>query len=162
MSFKSRITNFKSRVLNCGFEFLSAKTFLLFAFCFSLFASACSVPNLEKPECIAARQTVREFYSYHFGNQMKPSKENLREREKFLSDELNRELSAQPETEKDYFTATNDYPKAFRIGECQAIADNKTVFQVVFFWKDDVRNEQREIKVEAIKETGKWLINRIF
>jgi len=162
MSFKSQISDFEFRVLNFDFRFLNAKSFLIFTFYFLIFTSACSIPNLEEPECTEARQTIKEFYSFHFGSEMKPSKENLQKREKFLSDELKRDLAAQIETTADYFTATDDYPKAFRTGECQAIDDNKTVFQIVFFWKDDVRNEQREIKVEAIRENGKWLINRIF
>ena len=32
-----------------------------------------------------AGQTVKEFYSYHFGNDMKPSKENLQLSGKFLT-----------------------------------------------------------------------------
>jgi hypothetical protein len=135
---------------------------LLFTFHFSLFTFACSVPNLETPECAEARQPVKEFYSYHFGNDMKPSKENLQSREKFLSDDLIRQLTEQTEIQKDYFTATDDYPKAFRIGNCETVAPNKTFFQIVLFWKDDTRSDQREVKVEAVKENGKWLINRIF
>jgi hypothetical protein len=141
----------------------AAKRFSLFTFHFLLFTfAACSVPNLETPECTAGRQAVKEFYSFHFGNEMKPSKENLQRRERFLSENLKRQLSAPTDAAIDYFTATDDYPKAFRIGECTAENENKAVFQIVFFWKDDVRSLQREIKAETVKENGKWLINRIF
>lgn len=163
MSFRFHTSGFKFRNLIFNCQIPKAKPFLLFTFCFTLFTfAACSMPNLEKPECTAARQTVKEFYSFHFGDQMKPSTENLRKRAKFLSDELNRALAA-PETETatDYFTRTDDYPKAFRIGECAATNENRTVFQVVLFWKDDVRSEQREVKVEAVKQSGKWLINSV-
>jgi hypothetical protein len=71
-------------------------------------------------------------------------------------------LSKSPLQKTDYFTLTDDFPKAFRIGGCEVTESNKTVFQAVFFWKDDVRTEQREIKVELIKENGKWLINKTF
>jgi Protein of unknown function (DUF3828) len=135
--------------------------FCLFTFAFCLCASACSIPNLEARECVEARTAVREFYSFHFGNDMKPSAENLKAREKFLSKELLKTLSASNETARDYFTATNDYPKAFRVGECQAISPEKTVFSILLFWKDDKRDEQREIKAEAIKENGNWLINKV-
>ena len=136
--------------------------FLPFTFAFLLCFSACSIPNLEAPECIAARTEVREFYSYHFGNDMKPSAENLRQREKFLSSELVKTLSASNETAKDYFTATDKYPKAFRVGSCQAISPRKTVFGILLFWKDDAQSEQREIKVEAVKENDKWLIDKVY
>ncbi len=163
MIFQFQAAGFKFRnsIFNCKIS--RAKLFSLFAFHFLLFTfAACSIPNLEKTECTAARQTVKEFYSFHFGGEMKPSKENLRKREKFLSDELNRALAApQTETATDYFTRTDDYPKAFRIGECAAANENRTVFQVVLFWKDDARSEQREVKIEAVKQNGKWLINSV-
>jgi len=135
----------------------------LFTFCILHFAFliGCSIPNLEKPECSAARQATGEFYSYHFGNDMKPSKENLQLRAKFLTDELKQNLTAQNNGETDYFTATDDYPKAFRIGYCTVINENKTIFEVVLFWKDDARSEQREIKVETINQGYKWLINKV-
>lgn len=134
-----------------------AKFYFLFALCLS----ACSIPNLEKPECTEARSAVREFYSFHIGNDLKPSAENLKLREKFLSKELTEKLSVSNETKKDYFTATEDYPKAFRVGGCEAVSPEKTILEVVLFWRDDVRSEQREIKVEAIKENGKWLIDKV-
>jgi len=31
----------------------------------------------------------------------------------------------------------------------------------VLFWRDDTRNEQREIRVETIKQNDQWLINKI-
>lgn len=163
MSFRFQTLGFKFRNLIFNCQVPRANLFLLFTLCFILFTfAACSMPNLEKPECTAARQTVKEFYSFHFGGEMKPSKENLRKREKFLSDDLKRALATpQTETATDYFTQTDDYPKAFRIGECAATDENRTVFQVVLFWKDDVRSEQREVKVEAVKQDGKWLINSV-
>ena len=163
MNFKFQVSGSKFRVLSFNFKFLRANTSLLFTFCFLFFISACSVPNLEKPECTAARQTVKEFYSLHFGNDMQPSEDYLRKREKFLTADWKNFISKNLSGKQDYFTSTTeDYPKAFRIGECQAANENKTVFQVIFFWKDDTRSEQRETRVEAVKENGKWLINRIF
>jgi len=123
---------------------------------------SCSIPNLESPECTEARNTVREFYSYHFGNDMKFSAENLNRREKFLSGSLKQELEKQTSTTKDYFTATDDYPKAFRVGSCKIEGEYKTVFGVLLFWKDEQRDEQKEIQVEAIKENNNWLINKVW
>ncbi len=150
MNFKFQISDFKFR-----------SAVLLFTFTFLLFTFGCSIPNLESPECTAARTPVRQFYSFHIGNEMKPSAENLQLREKFLSAELRQELAKQGETDVDYFTQTADYPKTFRVGECQAVSPEKTVFQVVLFWKDENRNEQREINVEAVKQNESWLINKI-
>ena len=92
---------------------------------------------------------------------MKPSKENLQKREKFLSDNLKQKLNAQAETATDYFTATDDYPKAFRVGSCEIVSEQKAVFQIVLFWRDNTRSEQREIKVETVKQNNKWLIDKV-
>ncbi|MBA3632399.1 MAG: DUF3828 domain-containing protein [Acidobacteria bacterium] len=116
---------------------------------------------MESKECTEARNTVKELYSYHFGNDMKFTKENLKQREKYLSEELKQELEKKTESATDYFTATDDYPKAFRIGNCNVVEmDKKVNMQVLLFWKTDTRSEQKEIYVEVIKDKDKWLINK--
>ena len=145
-----------------SFKFRMTNLFLLFTFYFLLFTFSCSIPNLETPECGEARNVVKEFYSYHFGNDMKFTKENLKPREKFLSNELKQKLASQPESATDYFTATDDYPKAFRLGSCEMIEKDKKVnMQILLFWKTETRSEQREIHVEVIKENDKWLIDDV-
>lgn len=146
---KMQSAKFRNVVFRCS---------LLAAFC----GLACSVPNLEKPECAAARQTVKELYSFHFGNDMKPARENLKQREKFLTGDLKQYLSNQTEAVKDYFTQTEDYPKAFRVGTCKIAEPNKRVnFQILLFWKDATRDEQREVSVETVNNNGDWLINKV-
>ncbi len=131
---------------------------LLTAYC----SLSCSIPNLEKHECTAAREAVRDFYSYHFGNDMKFTRVNLRQREKFLSRQLIKNLSAKDESAFDYFTATDDYPKAFRVGGCTVVeAERRAKLGVALFWKTDTRSEQKEIGVEAIEEDGKWVIDKV-
>jgi len=130
---------------------------LLTAYC----SLACSIPNLENPQCREAQTTVKEFYSYHFGSDMKFSTENLRQREKFLSADLVKSLQNAPPEIDVFTTNSNDYPKAFRIGKCEVETTEKTVFEVLFFWKDDTRSEQRVINVEVTKQNDKWLINKI-
>lgn len=123
---------------------------------------SCSVPNLEAPECTQARAAIREFYSNHFGGDMKFTPENLRSREKYLSPDLAR-LLQKFVTDSDPFTLTqgDDLPKAFRVGGCKTVAADKTESQVLLFWKEDYRTEQREINVEAMKGNGNWLISNI-
>lgn len=138
------------------FCFLVLFSFLL------IFTAACgSVPNLEPKECIDSRQTVKSLYSNHFGSEMKPSPDKLKSLEKYLSKELSKAVSASLETSTDYFTQTEDYPKAFRIGGCEVFADDRTAFDVLLFWKDEERSEERKIRVETKKENGTWLINKI-
>lgn len=93
---------------------------------------------------------------------MKPSAENLKQREKFLTGSLKQQLEQQTETARDYFTQTDDYPKAFRVGSCKVENENKTVLQILLFWKDAQRSEQKEVQVEAVKENNNWLINKIW
>ena len=123
---------------------------------------ACSIPNLEKPQCTAGRDVVKRFYSFHFGNDINPSPENLKAREKFLTSGLFQELSASTEQKRDYFTATDDYPRAFRVGECTADSEDKVTLQVVLLWRTDTRTQQKEVKAEAVNADGNWLINKVF
>ena len=126
-----------------------------------LFTSSCSIPNLEKPECTQARDGVKQFYSFHFGNDMHPSAENLKLRERFLTPNLFKTLSASNEDRTDYFTASDEAPKTFKIGKCEAPQPDKANVQVQIYWRDDAKTVQKEVHVEAIKTGDVWLINRI-
>jgi hypothetical protein len=130
--------------------------------CFSLvLLSSCSLPNLEKPQCSEARDFVRRFYSFHFGNEMRPSPENLKLREQFLTGDLIRTLSDSSNTTIDYFTASDQYPKTFRVGACTAETDELATFGVMLLWRDETKSEQKEVRVETVRTEGKWLINKV-
>jgi hypothetical protein len=92
---------------------------------------------------------------------MKPSSENLKARAQFLTGDLVTRLSTSPESAKDYFTATENYPKAFRVGECVQNSDNNVELQVVLLWRDDTKNDQKQVHVETLMVDGKWLINKV-
>lgn len=140
----------------------SAKRIVFFGLIFIAFLNfSCSVPNLEKPECTESREIIKQFYSNHFGGDLKPNQANLEKMKNSLTANLLAELKGKNENEFDYFTQTNDYPKAFRVGGCEVISENKTGFEILLFWKDESRSEQREIKVETVKENGNWLINKV-
>jgi hypothetical protein len=149
---------------NVGFSLLSLSSFFFLFVTVSLWLSitaACSIPNLESEQCTAARDNVRKFYSFHFGNDMHPSAENLKAREKFLTPSLTASLTSLADEKRDYFTASDDYPKAFRVGACRAAASDRSEVQVLLFWKDDQRSEQREIWVETVRENNDWRINKV-
>ena len=70
-------------------SFLSVSASLrLIGLSVALATVGCGVPNLEKPQCTAARESVKHFYSVHVGNDMRPSNEYLKVREPFLTSEL--------------------------------------------------------------------------
>jgi len=133
------------------------------AIIFALIAlpSACSMPNLEKPECGEAREDVKEFYSYHFGNDMTFTPENLALREKYLTPEFAAQLKSKPENGDVFTTGTTDFPKAFRVGACEVTPQGGTRLEILLFWKDDVRSEQRQIFVDAVKRGDRWLVDNV-
>ena len=139
------------------------RKFLFYCFLTTIFCLLinCSIPNLEKPECDEARNDVRDFYSYHFGGEMKNTPDSLKRLDRFLSADLKKRLQKQQETAIDYFTQTDDYPKAFRVGTCEVVEPNKTAFDILIFWKTETRSEQRDIQVEAVKENDKWVVNKV-
>lgn len=125
------------------------------------FFAACSLPSLEVPECTAARGVAKEFYSYHFGNEMAFSEETLRTRERFLTGAFIERLRfAVPGTDP-FTTDSADIPKAFRIGGCEKLSDSSVKIEVLLFWRDEQRSEERRIHVEVSKHESNWLINKI-
>lgn len=141
---------------------LKINNFLLpFCILYFAFLIGCSQPILESQECIESRDVVKTFYSFHIGNDMKPSTDYLKKREKFVSDELLKRLQTQLESPKDYFTQSEDYPKAFRAGACENAGKEKTKFEILLFWRTNEQNIQREILVEAIKEKNNWKVNKV-
>src|SRR5215470_5831641 len=81
---------------------------------------SCSLPNLETPECAEAKEAVREFYSFHYANDIAMSPENLKLREKYLTPQLFQDLVG-GHHEKDYFTDSVTPPKAFKVATCKMI-----------------------------------------
>ncbi len=146
-------------IFNCSFSIASLRVSV--PLWLILLLTGCSIPNLEPPACIESRTAVREFYSFHFGNDMKFSTENLKLREKFLTLELSKQMQSAQENTDPFTTGTSDFPKAFRVGECKEFSPGQTEFQVLLFWRDDTRSEQREVKVEAVKQNEKWMIDKI-
>lgn len=145
MSF-SRLTNLLVFCLLSGAAFL---------------AIACSMPNLEKPVCTDARSAASRFYGFHFGGDMTFSQANLTAREKFLTPEFYRSLQTRTDAGDVFTTGTADVPKAFRVGECESTSDDQARVQIVFFWRDTTRSEQRVIHAEMLKRNGEWLIDKI-
>lgn len=159
MSFEFRVSGFRSGWL---------KGFYLLLFTFYLLLCSCgvSVPNLEEPQCTEARNAVKRFYSFHFDNDMHPSLEYLELRDRFLTRNFRFMLGKgigglPPPPPRDYFTATENYPKAFRVGECKLGSGTEASLQVLLLWRDDTSSDQKEVHVDMVKVDDAWLINGI-
>lgn len=132
-------------------------------FCLLLAASClpgCRIPNLESPECGSAREAVRQFYSFHYANDITPTRDNLKLREKYLTPQLYTMLSTNGQ-DRDYFTASEIPPVAFRVAACKLVDPAKAELGVHLFWKDNNSSVQKEIEVEAVIMEGKWLVNSV-
>lgn len=127
----------------------------------ALATTACTVPSLESPACTESKNAVREFYSYHFANEIKFSSDGLKHRERFLTPEFATAAANSSEGTDPFTTGSDDIPKAFRVGECHEISPERTESSVLLFWRSDDRTEQREIKVEAVDKNDTWLVNKV-
>jgi len=121
----------------------------------------CRIPILESPECYASRDAVKRFYSFHFGNDMKPSPENLEARKGYLTDELATQLQSSTAGTRDYFTNSEHYPKAFQVGSCKQDSPDKTEVTILLYWRENEQNQQREVTAEMLKTGDKWLIDKV-
>ena len=142
----------------------------LLLFCilhFALCISSCSIPNLESTECSETRDAVKRFYSFHFANDMAPSPDNLKARQRFLTNDLYQQLQGSTSGKTDYFTQSNDYPRTFKIGKCKHTPDAANVtLQVQLYWRDDQSTVQKEVTVAAFFRGNaladdEWLIQRV-
>lgn len=127
---------------------------------FALFA-ACgvSIPNLEAPACLESGDAVKRFYSYHLDAGASNTPETFKAREKYLTPEFYAQLQ-NAANDIDPFTFSDEIPRGFRLGECEAAGD-KTSVKVFLFWRNGESRPQRSIQVEAVKQNDTWLINRI-
>jgi hypothetical protein len=129
---------------------------------FALFIGACSIPSLESPDCAAARDAVKEFYSFHFGNDMTVTTDNLKARQRFLTPEFFGTLSSQSGTNVDPFTKADTPPKTFKIAKCTQVGSDKADVAVQIYWRYETgKVDQRELHVETIKSGDTWLINKV-
>lgn len=132
------------------------------AFCLAIcLSAACSMPMLETASCTAARPSVREFYSFHFANELELTPENLQKRERFLTPGLVEKLRQTPEGKDPFTVGEPPFPRAFRVGSCREMATERVEFDVLVFWRDETRTEQRNIKAEVIDLEGRWLVDRV-
>jgi len=97
---------------------------------------------------------------------MRLTLENVRLRERFLTKDyaakLRVDVGEMPPTKIDYFTYSEDFPKTFRVGECKVVEPGKvTQLEIVLFWKDDMRSEQKEILAIAKYENDDWLLDSV-
>ena len=157
-SIRSRFPSVSIRV-HPWTKFLRASASLRFALLLAL--AGCSIPNFEPAPCVDSRNTLREFYSFHFGNNMTFTQEDLKARERFLTPEFAEKMRGSREGTDPFTTGTDDIPKAFRAGECREISPERTAIEVVLFWKDDHRSEERKIDVEMSKRGDAWLVDGI-
>ncbi len=133
----------------------------IFILNFSFLIYSCRLYSLEPLECTEARVVAKQFYSFHFGNEMRPSLENLRSRERFLTPRFFSALTASGEGSLDQFTLTENYPKSFKIGECRADTATNVDLQIQLYWKDDYTTVQQEVVANMVKEGGKWLLDGV-
>lgn len=136
----------------------------LLLFCivnFALCISSCSIPNLEPAECVEARDSARQFYSFHFGNEMRPGADNFKARERYLTPRYFASLAAYPETVRDPFTLTTEYPRTFKLAECKAASPSSIDLKIQLYWRDDLKTEQQEVQANFVKQDGKWLLDGV-
>lgn len=89
------------------------------------------------------------------------SAEKLKEKERYLTETFSESLN-QIQTNGDVFTTGDtDFPKAFSIGRCEVIEENRAKVEVLLFWKDENRAEQRKINVFVLRKQNSWLIDGI-
>lgn len=92
---------------------------------------------------------------------MRVSAEGLKVRTKFLTPELLKRIEGAGEGTDPFTTGTDDLPKAFRADECRVLSPERTELDVLLFWKDDTRTEQKKIRVQTVRKGEQWLVDEV-
>ena len=131
----------------------------LLAISLAVVFASCSVPTLESDSCSDARLSLKKLYSLHFDRGFEKGEDYLSKRGNLITDRLKDEIDGP--TGFDYLTQTDDPPKAFRIGKCTETGKDEVSLSVLLFWKDDQRDEQREINASMTRTEGRWAVDRV-
>jgi predicted DNA-binding transcriptional regulator AlpA len=92
---------------------------------------------------------------------MRPSAENLKVRERFLTPRYYSMLTGSSASELDPFTMTQEYPRTFKIGACHAASPTDLHFQVQLYWRDDEKTQQQEVQANLVKQDNAWLLDGV-
>ena len=95
-----------------------------------IFSTGCSEAVLNADQCSDARNAVKRFYSFHFGNDMTPSDRGLEIRTRFLSKGLADRLTKDKNSSTDFFTQSEEFPTAFRVGKCEMRSEDSALLEV--------------------------------
>ena len=133
--------------------------FLILLPLLAIFATACSVPTLESKNCLDAQGSLKKLLSMHFDRGFNGNDAYRKERDGYITERLRGEIDSKKGF--DYLTQTTDFPKAFRIGGCTENSENEVILDVLLFWKDDKRSEQRQIDVSMKNVDDKWLVDKV-
>ncbi|HMT09486.1 MAG TPA: hypothetical protein PKA82_15905 [Pyrinomonadaceae bacterium] len=134
--------------------------FCIFTFTFLIVACG-SIPNLESPECTAARNEARRFYSYHFDAMTRSGGDRAVERLEYLTPRYAAELKAKGPQDIDVFTMSKEFPKTFKIGECKMASPTNVDIQIQTYWRSDEKTSQNEVVANYVLENGKWLLEGV-
>jgi len=142
-------------------RFLHIKAVFAFVIFATAGCSSLSVPSLESPVCTEAREFARSFYSTHFDSEMKPTAESIESKSGSLTGNFAEKLRNQSLTAKDPFTLTENYPRAFKLGGCEALKEGSVSLEVQLLWRDNDVSRQESINAIMLKENNSWLIDDI-
>ena len=96
---------------------------------------------------------------------MRPSVDYVKLREEYLTTNYRRRLmldaGGMPNTVKDYFTDSEEFPRTFRIGKCVASNADNVKIQVQLYWRDDAQTVQSEVLADVIRADDSWRIDNV-
>lgn len=122
----------------------------------SLFAAACSIPNLETAQCSEARDVVKEFYSWYLGTDPTQLEQQPEVLDRFISPKF-----AQSVGGIDPFFLSDTPPTTFKVGRCETVDEDHLRLQVQLYWRYERQIEQKEVFADVVRSDNKWFIEKV-
>lgn len=117
---------------------------------------ACSIPNLESPQCTEARDSVKEFYSWYLGTDAEARGKQREIYDRFVSHSF-----AAKSGPLDAYYLSETVPTTFKIGKCEPVDDSHAKVQVQLYWRQERKTDQKEVYAKTVKNEDKWLIESV-
>ena len=119
--------------------------------------AACSIPNLDSPECAAARDVAKKYYSLAVGGDPMSHPEVLAKLKALRAPNF----SASPAAEGDPYYYSSVPPTSYRADECSPLSDGRVKIEITVIWRVNDKNSIRKDWVTVAKSNDTWLVEHI-
>jgi hypothetical protein len=136
---------------------------VLLSFCIlhcALCIISCSIPAIESPDCSAAREVTKRYYSLAIGGDLADQPDSLRQIKQLQAPDFS-VGGTQISGGRDPYNFSLVTPSSSRVVECADLGNGEVMNNVTVIWRQNDQNYLRKDKVTLARSGDTWLIEHI-